>query len=43
MLEVNDIDTFYGEYQALRGVSLIVKEGELIVLFGPNGHGKALC
>ncbi len=41
MLEVNDIDTFYGEYQALRGVSLIVKEGELIVLFGPNGHGKS--
>ena len=41
MLEVKNIDTFYGEFQALKGVSLAVNEGELIVLFGPNGHGKS--
>lgn len=41
MLEVDRIDTFYGEFQVLRKVSIKVKEGELIVLLGPNGHGKS--
>jgi len=41
VLEVRNIDTFYGEYQAINGVSLKVNEGELNVLFGPNGHGKS--
>lgn len=41
MLEVNRIDTYYGEFQALKEVSLNVKEGELVVVFGPNGHGKS--
>jgi branched-chain amino acid transport system ATP-binding protein len=41
MLEVEEIDTFYGEFQALKGVSLVANKGELIVLFGPNGHGKS--
>jgi branched-chain amino acid transport system ATP-binding protein len=41
MLEVDKIDTFYGEYQALKDVSLQVNERELAVLLGPNGHGKS--
>ena len=41
MLEVETIDTFYGEFQVLRKVSISVKERELVVLFGPNGHGKS--
>lgn len=41
MLEVDRIDTYYGEFQALKEVSLNVKEGELVVVFGPNGHGKS--
>jgi branched-chain amino acid transport system ATP-binding protein len=41
MLEVERIDTFYGEYQALQKISLKVREGELAILFGPNGHGKS--
>lgn len=41
MLEVNKINTFYGEFQALKDVSLKVSDGEFVVVFGPNGHGKS--
>ncbi len=40
MLEVNRIETFYGETQALFGPSLRVEEGEIVALLGPNGAGK---
>ncbi|MFI5845780.1 ABC transporter ATP-binding protein [Catenuloplanes sp. NPDC051500] len=40
MLEIRDIDVFYGDAQALRGVSLTVDEGELVTLLGANGAGK---
>lgn len=41
MLEVNKINTFYGEFQALKDVSLKVNDGEFVAVFGPNGHGKS--
>lgn len=41
MLEVKRIDTFYDEFQVLRKVSININEGELVVLLGPNGHGKS--
>lgn len=41
MLEVAGVDVFYGEFQVLRQVSVKVKTGELVVLLGPNGHGKS--
>ena len=41
MLEVDKISTFYGEFQALKEVSIKVNDGELVVVFGPNGHGKS--
>ena len=41
MLEIDKINTFYGEFQALHDVSLRVNDGELVVVFGPNGHGKS--
>lgn len=41
MLEVNRIDVFYSEFQVLKKVSVTVKDGELVVLLGPNGHGKS--
>ena len=40
MLEVSNLDVFYGKSQALRDVSLIVNEGEIVALVGANGAGK---
>jgi branched-chain amino acid transport system ATP-binding protein len=40
ILEVDGIDTFYGETQALYGVSLGVDRGEVLALLGANGAGK---
>jgi branched-chain amino acid transport system ATP-binding protein len=40
MLEVDDIETYYGKTKALRGVSLEVHDGEAVVLIGANGAGK---
>ena len=41
MLKVENINFFYGEVQVLTNLSLIVKDGEFVALFGPNGHGKS--
>ena len=41
MLEVRDVNSYYGDLQVLRDVSLHVEEGEVVALFGPNGHGKS--
>src|SRR4030065_337318 len=40
LLKVEDIETFYGSAQALKGVSLAVHKGELIAILGANGAGK---
>lgn len=40
MLEVEDIDTYYGQSHILEGVSLAVEEGESVALIGRNGVGK---
>ena len=41
MLEVNNIDVYHGELQALWGVSLTIQEGEMVALIGANGAGKS--
>lgn len=41
MLEVNNINTFYGQIQALWDVCLKIDEGEIVALIGANGAGKS--
>jgi len=41
LLEVEDIHTYYGNIEALKGVSLTVDEGEIVTLIGSNGAGKS--
>ena len=41
LLEVHEIHTFYGNIEALKGVSLEVEEGEIVTLIGSNGAGKS--
>jgi branched-chain amino acid transport system ATP-binding protein len=41
LLELEDIHTYYGNIEALKGVSLTVEEGEIVTLIGSNGAGKS--
>ncbi len=41
MLEVENVSAFYGQYQAIKDISLQVADGRLVAIFGPNGHGKS--
>ena len=41
MLEITDLSTAYGKIEALKGVSLSAKAGEVTCLLGPNGAGKS--
>jgi branched-chain amino acid transport system ATP-binding protein len=40
MLKLEEINAYYGDLQALWGISMEVNEGELVALVGPNGAGK---
>ncbi|MFC0269852.1 ABC transporter ATP-binding protein [Metabacillus herbersteinensis] len=41
MLEVKNIDVYYGNIQALKSVSIEIKQGEIVTLIGANGAGKS--
>ncbi len=41
MIVCENVNKWYGDFQALRDVSLHVKQGEVIVIFGPSGSGKS--
>src|SRR5881409_4255579 len=41
VLHVDDVHTFYGSIEALKGISLEVKDGEIVTLIGANGAGKS--
>jgi branched-chain amino acid transport system ATP-binding protein len=40
MLEIKDLHTYYGNIQALKGISMHVEQGEIVSLIGSNGAGK---
>lgn len=40
MLELIDLDYYYGQVRALKGINLRVDEGEIVALIGANGAGK---
>lgn len=41
LLEVKDLEVFYGSIQALQGISFSVRRGEIVTLIGANGAGKS--
>ena len=41
ILEVKDVHTYYGAIQALKGITIDVREGEIVTLIGANGAGKS--
>jgi branched-chain amino acid transport system ATP-binding protein len=41
LLEIKDLDLFYGQAQALAGVSLEIRQGEIVSIIGANGAGKS--
>jgi branched-chain amino acid transport system ATP-binding protein len=41
LLEVEDLHTYYGRIQAVKGISITVNEGEIVTLIGANGAGKS--
>lgn len=40
MLELRNVQTYYGNIQALKGISITIEEGEIVTLIGANGAGK---
>ncbi|MEW5768262.1 MAG: phosphate ABC transporter ATP-binding protein PstB [bacterium] len=41
IIEVNDLNLYYGNFQALRGINLSIKENKITALIGPSGCGKS--
>lgn len=41
MLEVKNLNTFYGDFHVLKDISLSVGDGEFVAVLGANGHGKS--
>lgn len=41
MLSVSNLNAYYGQFHVLKKVSMNVNQGEVVVMLGPNGHGKS--
>ncbi len=39
-LEIKDLRVHYGKIEAIKGISVVVNEGEIVTLIGANGAGK---
>ena len=39
-LEIKDLRVFYGKIEAIKGISVVVNQGEIVTLIGANGAGK---
>ena len=39
-LEIKDLHVFYGKIEAIKGISVVVNQGEIVTLIGANGAGK---
>ena len=41
IIQLENVDKFFGEFQALKNITLSVKKGERVVVCGPSGSGKS--
>jgi branched-chain amino acid transport system ATP-binding protein len=41
LLELENVNTFYGQFHAIREVSFKIDQGDIFLVVGPNGHGKS--
>ena len=41
IIEISDLNKWYGDFHALKNINLNVNEGEIIVVCGPSGSGKS--
>ena len=41
IIEISDLNKWYGDFHALKNINMNVKEGEIIVVCGPSGSGKS--
>ncbi|MEH0021314.1 MAG: ABC transporter ATP-binding protein [Desulfobacter sp.] len=41
MIDIKEMNAYYGDFHVLKNVSLTVEKGQIVVMLGPNGHGKS--
>lgn len=41
MIKIQDLNAYYNDFHVLKNVSLEVEQGQIVVMLGPNGHGKS--
>ena len=41
IIEISELNKWYGDFHALKNINMNVKEGEIIVVCGPSGSGKS--
>ncbi len=41
MLEIKNLNAYYDDFHVVKDISMEIKKGEIIVMLGPNGHGKS--